>query len=81
MVVLLRCCANTAHAQTEFRSYNTTDLRSSSELELPDCPSQPTGINLPKRSFGKAKIVYRSFQSGWFKLWKLLHYDAIPGYP
>ena len=37
---------------------HTMASRSSSELELPDCPSQPTGINFPKRSFGKAKILF-----------------------
>ena len=47
----LGCCANTSHAQTEFCRCNTMASRSSSELELPDCPSQPTGINFSKRSF------------------------------
>ena len=40
----------------------TMASRSSSELELPDCPSQPTNINFPKRSFGKAKIVTTLFR-------------------
>ena len=77
----LECCA-TSHAQTEFSGCKTMALRFFSELELPDSPSQPTGINFPKRSFGKAKIVYHSL-SGWSKQWKWLHYYAaqdIPGY-
>ena len=32
-------------------------------------------FKFPKRSFGKKKPVYRSFQSAWFVQWPFLHYD------
>ena len=31
----------------------------------------------PKQPFGKAKVVYRSFQKSWFKEWPFLHYDEV----
>ena len=33
-------------------------------------------FKFPKRSFGKTKIVYRSFPVAWFNHWSWLHYDA-----
>ena len=42
--------------------------------ELPASPHQPFGFVFPKQPFGKAKIVYRSFQNSWFKEWPFLHY-------
>ncbi len=38
-------------------------------------PHQPYGIYFPGRSFGKTKIVHRSFQNSWYNQWKWLHYD------
>ena len=47
--------------------------------ELPDLPAspyQPLGFVFTKCPFGKAKVVYCSFQESWFKEWPLLlHYD------
>ena len=43
--------------------------------DLPSSPHQPSGFVFPKRPFGKAKVVYRSFQKSWFKEWPFLHYD------
>jgi len=31
----------------------------------------------PKCSFGKTKIVERSFQPSWFDKWPFLHYDKV----
>ena len=42
---------------------------------IPSIPHQPQTFNFPKRSFGKSKIVERSFQPGWFQKWPFLHYD------
>ena len=42
--------------------------------DLPFKPHQPTDIIFPKRSFGKTKVVQRSFQASWFKKWTFLHY-------
>ena len=51
----------------------------SSVSNLPDIPDslhQPgLGFKFPKRSFGKATVVFRSFQSTWFRQWPFLHYD------
>ena len=38
-------------------------------------PHQPRTFTFPSRSFGKTKIVSRSFQSKWFDKYKWLHYD------
>ena len=43
--------------------------------DLPEAPHQPTGIEFPKRAYGKKKIVRCSFQSRLFTLWPFLHYD------
>ena len=44
--------------------------------DIPDSPHQPgPGFEFPKRSFGKATVVLRSFQSTWFRQWPFLHYD------
>ena len=43
--------------------------------DLPANPHQPHLTAFPKRSFGKAKLVYRSFQASWFKEFPFLHYD------
>ena len=43
--------------------------------DLPSKPHQPASIIFPKRSFGKTKVVQRSFQSSWFQKWPFLHYD------
>ena len=51
---------------------------SSSRDNLPDissCPHQPTVFSLPKRSFGKKKVVLRSFQASRFRQWLYLHYN------
>ena len=42
--------------------------------ELPAAPHQPSKFVFPKRPFGKAKVVYRSFQKSWFNEWPFLHY-------
>ena len=42
--------------------------------DLPSKPHQPTDIIFPKWSFGKTKVVQRSFQASWFKKWTFLHY-------
>lgn len=43
-------------------------------LDFPDFPHQPEDIIFPKRQFGKASVINRSFQKNWFKTWKWLHY-------
>ena len=37
--------------------------------DIPEAPHQPTGIEFPKRAYGKKKIVRCSFQIRWFTLW------------
>ena len=44
-------------------------------LDLPANPHQPHLTAFPKRLFGKAILVYRSFQASWFKEFPFLHYD------
>ena len=44
--------------------------------EVGEKPNQPTSFAFPKREFGKARIVKRSFQSSWFARWPWLHYDC-----
>ena len=53
---------------------STLRLGSVSNLpDIPDSPHQPDpGFKFPKRSFGKATVV---FQSTWFRQWPFLHYD------
>ena len=48
---------------------STLRLGSVSNLpDIPDSPHQPgPGFKFPKRSFGKATVVFRSFQSTWFR--------------
>ena len=29
---------------------------------------------IPKRQFGKSKLVFRSFQVAWFDIWRWMHY-------
>ena len=46
---------------------------------LPDVgatPNQPERHSFPRRSFGRSKVVYRTFQVSWFHKWQWLHYDA-----
>jgi len=43
--------------------------------DLPTSPHQPLEFAFPKQPFGKAKVVYLSFQKLWFKEWPFLHYD------
>lgn len=45
------------------------------DVVVPPKPHQPQSFHFPKRSFGKSKIVERSFQPGWFNKWPFLHYD------
>ena len=46
---------------------------------VPDLPSSPhhpsETFSFPKRSFGKTKVVWRSFQPAWYRQWPFLHYD------
>ena len=42
--------------------------------DIGDSPHQPRDISFPKRSFGKKKIVMRSFHDSWFDSWSWLHY-------
>ena len=42
---------------------------------IPSRPHQPTAFSFPKRSFGKKKVTFRSFQASWFRQWPYLHYD------
>ena len=35
----------------------------------------PASYKFPKKSFGKNRVVERSFQASWFQKWKWLHYD------
>ena len=43
---------------------------------VPTKPNQSlTGFHVPKRSFGKTKMVERSCQSSWFSRWPFSHYD------
>ena len=42
---------------------------------IPSRPHQPTAFSFPKRSFGKKKVTFRSFQVSWFRQWPYLHYD------
>ena len=44
-------------------------------VPVPSKPHQPVNFKFPKRSLGKKKPVYRSFQSSWFRQWPFLHYD------
>ena len=48
---------------------STLRLGSVSNLpDIPDSPHQPgPGFKFPKQSFGKATVVFRSFQSTWFR--------------
>ena len=47
-------------------------------LPVPDVPHHPNkSFRFPKRSFGKTKIVERSFQPSWFDKWPFLHYDEV----
>ena len=40
------------------------------EEGVPETPHQPNcTFNFPKRSFGKANVVKRSFQHIWFQKW------------
>ena len=51
------------------------------ELSLPDVgetPNQPRHHDFSERSFGKTKVVTRTFQPSWFNKWKWLHYST-PG--
>jgi hypothetical protein len=43
--------------------------------DVPAKPHQPLNFKFPKRSFGKQKVVERSFQPSWFSKWPFLHYD------
>ena len=47
----------------------------STTIEIPQAPYQPSSYSFPKRSFGKKSVVFRSCQSNWFKHWSWLHYD------
>ena len=39
-------------------------------------PHQPgPSFSFPKRSFGKTKVVQRSFQASWFRSWTWIHYE------
>jgi len=45
---------------------------------IPPTPHQPgASFKFPKRSFGKTKIVERSFQQCWFAKWPFSHYDEV----
>ena len=51
---------------------------SGEEIYIPPNPHHPEeSFKYPKRSFGKAKIVERSFQPSWFVKWSFLHYDEV----
>ena len=59
-------------------SREVTVIASCSRESLPAIPSrphQPTAFSFPKRSFGKKKVTFRSFQASWFRQWPYLHYD------
>ena len=46
--------------------------------DIPPVPHHPNELfKFPMRSFGKAKIVERSFQPTWFVKWPFLHYDEV----
>ena len=39
-------------------------------------PHQPgPSFSFPKQSFGKTKVVQRSFQASWFRSWTWIHYE------
>ena len=42
---------------------------------LPEVPNQPKDLQFPQRSFGKTKIVKRSFQPSWCDKWQWIHYN------
>ena len=42
---------------------------------LPEVPNQPKDLQFPQRSFGKTKIVKRSFQPSWYDKWQWIHYN------
>ena len=44
--------------------------------DLGDSPHQPRNVVYPKVSFGKTKLVYRSFNATWYDKWPWLHWDA-----
>ena len=50
-----------------------TDWRANPS-DLPTKAHHPKAFKFPKRSFGKKKIVNRSFQLIWFEKWPWLHY-------
>ncbi|XP_071522625.1 LOW QUALITY PROTEIN: uncharacterized protein Atac2 [Panulirus ornatus] len=62
---------------------NTSSLRvfgsgASGLLHIPsvgNTPHQPKTAAFPKRVFGKANPVARSFQPSWFHRWPWIHYD------
>ena len=51
------------------------------KLQASQCPTigaapyQPRNISFPKVSFGKSKVILRSFNSTWFDKWCWLHWD------
>ena len=57
-------------------SYSLSFGEESGILPVPEVPHHPNeSFKFPKRHFGKAKIVERSFQPSWFVKWPFLHYD------
>ena len=55
---------------------NTSSSSAFEENYIPPTPHQPgPSFKFPKHSFGKTKIVERSFQQSWFAKWPFLHYD------
>ena len=46
-------------------------------ISLGDQPNQTTLFTFPKRAFGLKILIYRSFQSSWFKKWPWLYSNQV----
>ena len=58
------------------RTRVTAMATSVGEQDVSSKPHHPAaGFQFPTRSFGKTKVVHRSFQFTWFSQWPFLHYD------
>ena len=50
-------------------------VEDSSVQPIPHHPNK--SFKFTKRSFGKTKVLERSFQPSWFGKWPFLHYDEF----
>ena len=67
---------NMAALASQQEQMKIAQLKSYLHQMLERHPSNQKKIKFPKRSFGKTKTVYRSFQAAWFDRWSWFHHDA-----